>query len=37
MVAGKGRYFKTVAEAIETLRAETKAIDQDLAALCHFR
>ncbi len=29
-VAGKGRYFKTVAEAIETLRAETKAIDQDL-------
>ena len=29
-VAGKGRYFKTAHEAVETLRAETKAIDQDL-------
>ena len=29
-VAGKGRYFKNAHEAIETLRAETKAIDQDL-------
>ena len=29
-VAGKGRYFKTTHEAVETLRAETKAIDQDL-------
>ena len=29
-VAGKGRFFKSAQEAIETLRAETKAIDQDL-------
>ena len=29
-VAGKGRFFKTAHEAVETLRAETKAIDQDL-------
>ncbi len=29
-VAGKGRYFKSAHEAVETLRAETKAIDQDL-------
>ena len=29
-VAGKGRYFKSAQEAVETLRAETKAIDQDL-------
>ena len=29
-VAGRGRFFKTVQEAVETLRAETKAIDQDL-------
>ena len=29
-VAGKGRYFKNAHEAVETLRAETKAIDQDL-------
>ena len=29
-VAGTGRYFKNAHEAIETLRAETKAIDQDL-------
>ncbi len=29
-VHGKGRYFKTAKEAIETLRTETKAIDQDL-------
>lgn len=29
-VHGKGRMFKSAHEAIETLRAETKAIDQDL-------
>ena len=29
-VLGKGRYFKSAHEAVETLRAETKAIDQDL-------
>jgi 2,3-bisphosphoglycerate-independent phosphoglycerate mutase len=29
-VRGIGRYFKSAAEAVETLRAETKAIDQDL-------
>ena len=29
-VRGKGRYFKTAHEAIETLRSETGAIDQDL-------
>ncbi|MBQ9336293.1 MAG: 2,3-bisphosphoglycerate-independent phosphoglycerate mutase [Lentisphaeria bacterium] len=29
-VQGKGRMFKTAHEAVETLRAETKAIDQDL-------
>ncbi len=29
-VLGKGRYFKSANEAINTLRAETKAIDQDL-------
>ncbi len=29
-VAGKGRFFKSAHEAVETLRAETKAIDQDL-------
>nr|HPN85227.1 2,3-bisphosphoglycerate-independent phosphoglycerate mutase [Victivallales bacterium] len=29
-VRGKGRYFKNAVEAVETLRAETKAIDQDL-------
>jgi len=29
-VLGKGRYFKSAHEAITTLRAETKAIDQDL-------
>jgi len=29
-VHGKGRCFKTAREAIETLRTETKAIDQDL-------
>ena len=29
-VRGKGRYFKTSHEAIETLRSETGAIDQDL-------
>ncbi len=29
-VAGKGRFFKTAHEAVETLRNETKAIDQDL-------
>ncbi len=29
-VAGKGRYFKNAHDAVETLRAETKAIDQDL-------
>ncbi|OGV55832.1 MAG: phosphoglycerate mutase (2,3-diphosphoglycerate-independent) [Lentisphaerae bacterium GWF2_52_8] len=29
-VHGKGRLFKSAHEAIETLRAETKAIDQDL-------
>ncbi len=31
-VRGKGRYFKSAHEAVETLRAETKAIDQDLPA-----
>lgn len=31
-VHGKGRYFKTAHEAIETLRGETEAIDQDLPA-----
>ncbi|MBO7147413.1 MAG: 2,3-bisphosphoglycerate-independent phosphoglycerate mutase [Lentisphaeria bacterium] len=30
-VQGKGRMFKSAHEAVETLRAETKAIDQDLA------
>ncbi len=29
-VLGKGRYFKSAHDAVETLRAETKAIDQDL-------
>ena len=29
-VRGKGRYFKSAHEAVETLRAETGAIDQDL-------
>ncbi|MBR6240816.1 MAG: 2,3-bisphosphoglycerate-independent phosphoglycerate mutase [Lentisphaeria bacterium] len=29
-VRGKGRYFKTAHEAVETLRSETGAIDQDL-------
>lgn len=29
-VHGKGRFFKSAKEAIETLRKETKAIDQDL-------
>lgn len=29
-VLGEGRYFKTTTEAIETLRKETEAIDQDL-------
>ena len=29
-VLGKGRYFKTAHEAVETLRGETGAIDQDL-------
>ena len=29
-VLGKGRYFKSAHEAVETLRAETGAIDQDL-------
>jgi len=29
-VRGQGRYFKTAHEAIETLRSETGAIDQDL-------
>ena len=29
-VQGKGRMFKTAHEAVETLRGETKAIDQDL-------
>ena len=29
-VHGKGRMFKSATEAVETLRAETKAIDQDL-------
>ncbi len=29
-IHGKGRMFKSAHEAIETLRAETKAIDQDL-------
>lgn len=29
-VQGKGRYFHTAKEAVETLRAETGAIDQDL-------
>ena len=29
-VQGKGRMFKSAHEAVETLRAETKAIDQDL-------
>ena len=29
-VAGTGRYFPNAHEAVETLRAETKAIDQDL-------
>jgi len=31
-VHGKGRFFKSAHEAIETLRNETKAIDQDLPA-----
>nr|MBQ4320237.1 2,3-bisphosphoglycerate-independent phosphoglycerate mutase [Clostridia bacterium] len=29
-VLGEGRYFASAKEAVETLRAETKAIDQDL-------
>lgn len=29
-VHGKGRFFKNAREAVETLRSETKAIDQDL-------
>ena len=31
-VHGEGRYFASAAEAVETLRAETGAIDQDLPA-----
>src|SRR5690606_35203185 len=31
-VLGEGRYFDSAQQAIETLRAETKAIDQDLPA-----
>ena len=31
-VLGKGRFFKSAQEAVETLRAETGAIDQDLEA-----
>ena len=31
-VLGKGRFFKSAQEAVETLRAETGAIDQDLDA-----
>jgi 2,3-bisphosphoglycerate-independent phosphoglycerate mutase len=31
-VHGKGRYFKNATEAVETLRIESKAIDQDLPA-----
>ena len=31
-VLGEGRQFKSAQEAIETLRAETHAIDQDLGA-----
>ena len=31
-VLGEGRMFASAKEAIETLRAETKAIDQDLPA-----